>query len=799
MHTSRRCPVHFVSIQILRVTAMVLAFTETVGTQQEPIGPNEPLSKIIRQVPPVIIRKLDKNIRIAGDTWLLSISLPLQGHLDYVKQLKNTTLAFQAQAQAYFDFMESSYYGAIKTDNAYAEDAHLFTVSAGKGLKSRITQLVTEVTTIDKQYDDLASIYLSLNENDVDPYEPEQEIIQYTPPRGVVKTKPRRKKRSLPFLLGILTTGLSISNYARSSANSNRIRTLASNQHDIIANQRDLVLILNSSVEAIAKNREHVLKLSDHVNSLVTNLQGILNKISNELHNYVQLNSLTEVLTSTLGFLTHQCDSARVELQSLQSHLNLALRGHFPVNLISHDKLTRMLEEVSSDAVHEYKVEHTSSLYLSSAYVYSSKATIYVIVSLPLVKLSDPSYHLYEVVNHPYFEGTDVVKLDLETDKYLALETNGINFRILTVDQVSMCLYKSRSVCHLNTAEFSTNTAKTCLIGWYLRNTAMIRDHCHKETLFQRQIPHISATILTNTHAIIFTPEQRQFREICPPNIRAQTTKFFTIEKGNTMVPITPGCTITDPDIKITSPIRPVYTVTADNFVNLQIESLTNLGLANLSDFSFKTDPISLSTFSFSNPKAPEWIATKFNAIKERFLKMKDLDFSTHWKLYLTLSILAVLFIGGVIAYVHLKRKLKQGKGYHMHSIEDTIPPRTPIFKRRFKKLKRGSKRRAPTTEDREDGNIEMTTMPRTERPESRPSLTEQEPSAPVEKLPKTSDVVPSQPKTVEQSETPLNLKEIDATTGFTHQRDFQPMTPPTFLLRSGWYGEAANLLNNVT
>ena len=183
---------------------MVLAFTETVGTQQEPIGPNEPLSKIIRQVPPVIIRKLDKNIRIAGDTWLLSISLPLQGHLDYVKQLKNTTLAFQAQAQAYFDFMESSYYGAIKTDNAYAEDAHLFTVSAGKGLKSRITQLVTEVTTIDKQYDDLASIYLSLNENDVDPYEPEQEIIQYTPPRGVVKTKQRRKKRSLPFLLGIL-------------------------------------------------------------------------------------------------------------------------------------------------------------------------------------------------------------------------------------------------------------------------------------------------------------------------------------------------------------------------------------------------------------------------------------------------------------------------------------------------------------------------------------------------------------------------------------------------------------------
>ena len=134
-----------------------------------------------------------------------------------------------------------------------------------------------------------------------------------------------------------------------------------------------------------------------------------------------------------------------------------------------------------------------------------------------------------------------------------------------------------------------------------------------------------------------------------------------------------------------------------------------------------------------------------------------------------------------------------------MHSIEDTIPPRTPIFKRRFKKLKRGSKRRAPTTEDREDGNIEMTTMPRTERPESRPSLTEQEPSAPVEKLPKTSDVVPSQPKTVEQSETPLNLKEIDASTGFTHQPDFQPMAPPTFLLRSGWYGEAANLLNNVT
>ena len=122
----------------------------------------------------------------------------------------------------------------------------------------------------------------------------------------------------------------------------------------------------------------------------------------------MQLNSLTEVLTSTLGFLTHRCDSARVELQSLQSHLNLALRGHFPVNLISHDKLTRMLEEVSSDAVHEYKVEHTSSLYLSSAYVYSSKATIYVIVSLPLVKLSDPSYHLYEVINHPYFEGTDV-------------------------------------------------------------------------------------------------------------------------------------------------------------------------------------------------------------------------------------------------------------------------------------------------------------------------------------------------------------------------------------------------------
>ena len=92
-----------------------------------------------------------------------------------------------------------------------------------------------------------------------------------------------------------------------------------------------------------------------------------------------------------------------------------------------------------------------------------------------------------------------------------------------------------------------------------------------------------------------------------------------------------------------------------------------------------------------------------------------------------------------------------------------------------------------------------MTTMPRGEPPERRSSMTEQEPSAPVEKLPKTSDVIPSQPKTVEQSETPFVLNELDATTGFTHQRDFQPMTPPTFLLRSGWYGEAAKLINNVT
>ena len=84
-----------------------------------------------------------------------------------------------------------------------------------------------------------------------------------------------------------------------------------------------------------------------------------------------------------------------------------------PVNLVSHNMLTDILDQVSQDLPHRYKVEYLSALYLSSAYVYSSKSTVYVIVSLPLVKHSDPKYTVYEIINHPYFECTEVVKLDL--------------------------------------------------------------------------------------------------------------------------------------------------------------------------------------------------------------------------------------------------------------------------------------------------------------------------------------------------------------------------------------------------
>ena len=695
MHTFWRCPEHSRNIQILRAIALIFVTVVKTTAQQTETHQDIFKTKTIRQVPPIILRKLDKRIRITRDCWILSISIPLQGHLDYVKKLKEATHAFDTQADLYFRkitqeaefrLSPSTYYNANYSlaQRAVDEDTHTLANITAEGLKSRIRQLVTEVDTIDKHYTDLARIYLSLDDNDSEPYVPTEERILYTRSRSGNNPKGGRHKRSLPFLLGALTGGLAITNYARTVANSNNIRTLASNQHQIIANQNAFTLILNSSVDAIESNRRHVVELHEHVNDLISNLQTMLQKLQDSVYRVIKLRSLTSAITQTLAFLTHQCDSARVELHSLQSHLNLALRGSFPVNLISYNKLTAVLREVSASMSHEYKVEYTAALYLSPAYIYASNSTIYVVVSLPLVKPSEPKYTIFEIINHPYFEGSEVVKLDIPTDRYLALESNGENFKLLTQDQLSMCMLKSRSVCQLNNAEFQMNTDKSCIAGWYLRNKQKIKNYCHKRILSLRQIPQTTATIVTNNHAIIFTPTPRNLREICPEYVRSDTTKFLTIQAGNTIVPITPGCTIMDKGIKFTAPIRSSYSTRADNFVYLQIEYLNGIGLANLSALEFKSDNITLETFSFTNPKAPEWIVGKLNTINERFSFFKTIDFSTNWKLYLSLAIIGILIAVGIAGYVYIKFQLrkaqmisKAAEGTELTSLVPNFTPQT--------------------------------------------------------------------------------------------------------------------------
>ena len=316
-----------------------------------------------------------------------------------------------------------------------------------------------------------------------------------------LSVKNQRDQRSLIPIIGQLMSTLYGTVSEKDLENINRnIKSLASNQNQIIHDLDMSLSVLNLTRMQVTENRRSIMDLIVVIQKLdrgIMRLQETFYKkfirLEQFVHTYLQM-ILDEIKLTT--------QDAVFYLENLMSELNMLSLQHLATNTISPKDLRELLIEVESKLPNNFELPRKPGDDIWFYYktltclTYLQDNEIRIVLKIPLINTKE-EYDIFKVhnmplpVHHNQSSTSSVnvmVKYELETEMFM-ISRDKTRFLLLSENNYHMCNSYHLQFCNPETAFYPTNVNKLCITALYMQMSQDIQMFCKQTIVLNQKLP----------------------------------------------------------------------------------------------------------------------------------------------------------------------------------------------------------------------------------------------------------------------------------------------------------------------
>ena len=352
----------------------------------------------------------------------------------------------------------------------------------------------------------------------------------------VKSLKVKNKRSILPFIGSALSFLFGTVSEQDLSSIRRNIKTLSKNQNKIAHVVKDSLTILNSTRTAVGENRKAINTLTDALQTLDDKRDGekdALIKGITELASFVQAYAQMDRLMAALKDILHK---AQLDMEHLQSQLNMLSLGHLSPITVTPDEFRRVLEEIQTHLPFYLKLPSNPETNLWDFYniltcrTVLDKNHIYIVVSVPLLD-ENSKYEIYKIHNLPIPLNTSPKAQSLSMMAKYSLESSAIaingdksKYVLLNDYELQHCANPLQKFCKIESPIYPINLSELCVVALYLDNEDSINNFC--KTVISPSSKKPLAHYLVNGIWIISATKSLQFTVVCQEsNLRDSTVK----------------------------------------------------------------------------------------------------------------------------------------------------------------------------------------------------------------------------------------------------------------------------------
>ena len=338
----------------------------------------------------------------------------------------------------------------------------------------------------------------------------------------IMSLRDERRPRNKRALIPIVGEGLSwlFGTATKSDVREikRNLKTLASNQDELIHIAEESLSILNVTRVEVKQNR-HMIDVLDQ--SLIVLDAKFINITDSLKIHLAILNRAFQTYTQLqLVFLELKdaMDKAAAYLQSIKTQLDQLALGHLSPSVIAPGQLTNILNEIE-EQIPEYlslpEPAYAAWYYyqtLECATLVENKMFV-TIVNLPLVDIN-ANFELFKIHNIPFpYAGTKLTaNYEIEAP-FLAVNLKRTQYMLLTDNEARDCASPGRRFCALKAPSYPVSTAKSCIIALYTEDKRDIESYCQVTVKMRSKLPY--AYYVTDGVWAIVTLKKIVFTVVC--------------------------------------------------------------------------------------------------------------------------------------------------------------------------------------------------------------------------------------------------------------------------------------------
>lgn len=331
-------------------------------------------------------------------------------------------------------------------------------------------------------------------------------------------------KRSLLPVIGELMSSLfgTVSESDLENINRN-IKTLATNQKQIIHDVSISLSVLNLTRTQVVENRRSIMdliiviqKLDKKIYLLEQTLEHQFVRLEQYVHTYIQLQMiLNEIMQTTQNAIAY--------LENLKSELDTLALQHLSINTISPRSLKELLLDVESKLPSNFELpsnpRHNIWYFYKSltTITYLRDSEIRIILKIPLLNTRE-EYEVFRVYNLPlsHIDHPGIMfKYRLET-LFLMITKDRLKFSFLSEHNYQLCNSVHRQFCNPNTPIYIASVNKFCVIALFMGKQTDISELCKQMVTFDQAPPYVE--YISHGIWVIVTVQSLTFTINCRSN-----------------------------------------------------------------------------------------------------------------------------------------------------------------------------------------------------------------------------------------------------------------------------------------
>ena len=457
-------------------------------------------------------------------TWLVTLVYDLTTVQKYVGGLSGNLDA----ARKIITTIETEYDFPMEGSKLFHNDVYNIHVFAEEGYRRVFAQLKRELANLQRSHTILKS--------ELHTYD----LLGGRSKRGLIPIL----GKALGYIAGLVTTD-QLRNVKAS------IRSLESNQDNIVHELEHQISVVNMSRKYIQENRDAINKLTIGLRDVEDKLDNVTHVLSAqilEIDRFMQIYTQLDIMIAQIRQLI---DNAGRYLDNLRVELSFLSLGHISPNIISPKDLLELLNGLKNQIPNGFKLPMHPTRKLWEFYRFLTCSAlldqdrILVLLSVPLLD-TDAYYELYSATSLPFaFESASdgsthglmaSYKLEAET---FAIDTHRTKYVFLTAEETNVCLHNVGEYCNIRKATYSVEHSHSCAIALFTKHNEKIERYCQVKVNFNVQLPQ--ALYLDDGTYAIASDREVKLRVTCHRNSLA--TNLLTIKPPISIIQLELTCT----------------------------------------------------------------------------------------------------------------------------------------------------------------------------------------------------------------------------------------------------------------